>query len=266
MENRKRFGIKKDSDKKTFRPRPEATNSADFVFGVQSVLELLKSEKDIEKILVQKDFAHPELEILARGKRAIIQKVPVEKLNSITRKNHQGVIAFASPINYATLSNVIANSYESGRAPLVILLDRLTDVRNFGAIARTAEACGVDALVVPTKGAAQINADAMKTSSGALSHIAVCRESDLAKTVTMLQESGFRVFACTEKAADDYYKSDFVGPVAIVMGSEQDGVSEPIMRICDELVKIPMLGQVGSLNVSVAAGVMMYEVLRQRMS
>lgn len=264
MENRKRFGVNRDSNKRSYAPRPQST--ADFVFGVQSVLELLKSEKDIEKILVQKDFSHPELEQLARSKRAIIQKVPVEKLNSITRKNHQGVLAFASPINYATLSTVIASSYESGRAPIVLLLDRLTDVRNFGAIARTAEACGVDAIVVPTKGAAQINADAMKTSSGALSHIAVCRETDLSKTVILLQESGFKVMACTEKAANNYYGTDMIGPVALVMGSEEDGVSDGILKVCDELVKIPMLGQVGSLNVSVATAVVLYEVLRQRMS
>lgn len=264
MENRKRFGVNRDSNKRSYTARPQTT--ADFIFGVQSVLELLRSEKDVEKILVQKDFSHPELETLARSKRATVQKVPVEKLNNITRKNHQGVIAFASPINYALLSNVIANSYESGRAPIVLLLDRLTDVRNFGAIARTAEACGVDAIVVPTKGAAQINADAMKTSSGALSHLAVCRETDLTKTVALLQESGFKVMACTEKGAQDYYTQDMIGPVAIVMGSEEDGVSDGLLKVCDDLIKIPMFGKVGSLNVSVATAVVLYEVVRQRLS
>jgi len=258
MENRKRFGVRN-----TYHT-PKAKNQTDFTFGVQSVLELLKSEKDIEKILVQKDFSHPEVEALARSKNTYVQRVTVERLNRYTRKNHQGIIAFASAINYAKLSNIVANVYEDGKTPTILILDRLTDVRNFGAIARTAEACSVNAIVVPTRGAAQLNGEPLKTSSGALSHIPVCRENDLTDAIEHLQLSGFHVVACTEKAEEDYYGQDFLGPVAIVMGSEEDGISDSIIRKCDSLAKIPMTGKVGSLNVSVATAVMLYEVVRQR--
>lgn len=264
MENRKRFGVKRDSEKRTFHKPAPRQNSEDFVFGVQSVLELLRSEKDIEKVLIQKGFGHEEVERLARKKGTVVQIVPPEKLNKITGKNHQGVIAFVSAVNYAELSNVVAEAFEQGKEPLILILDRITDVRNFGAISRTAEACGADAIVIPKRGAAQINSDAMKTSSGALSHISVCRENDLTNTVEYLQNSGFKVIGCTEKTDDLYSNHELSGPVAVVMGSEEDGISDSLLRKCDLLGMIPMLGKVDSLNVSVAAGIMLYEVVRQR--
>ena len=227
-------------------------------------MEVLRSEKDVEKVLIQKGFAHEEVEVLAKKKGTVVQAVPVEKLNSITGKNHQGVIAFISAVNYADLSNVVAETFEKGKEPLVLILDRITDVRNFGAICRTAEACGVDAVVIPKRGAAQINSDAMKTSSGALSYLSVCRENDLTLTVDYLQSSGFKVVGCTEKTDDIYSNHDLSGPLALVMGSEEDGISDSLLRKCDLLGMIPMLGKIGSLNVSVAAGVILYEVVRQR--
>ncbi len=238
----------------------------DLVFGVQSVSELLRSEKDIEKVLISKESSHPDIEKLANARNVYVQRVPPEKLARVTSKNHQGVVAFVSPINYAKLTNVIADTFEKGEVPLILLLDRLTDVRNFGAIARTAEACGVHALVVPSKGSVLITSDAMKTSSGALSHIPVCRENDLKRALEELQMSGFRVVCCTEKAGQNYFEQEMTGPIAIIMGSEEDGISEELMLKSDYLVKIPMLGKIASLNVSVATGIILYEVVRQRLA
>ena len=193
-----------------------------------------------------------------------MQKVPLEKLNRITRKNHQGAIAFVSAIHYAKLENVIADTFEKGEIPFILILDRVTDVRNFGAIARTAECAGVHAIVLPSRGAAQINADAMKTSSGALNFIPVCKEDSLIQTIDFLQNSGLRVVACTEKAKSTIYEIDYKDPIAIIMGSEEDGITDEIIRKSDEIAKIPQAGQVGSLNVSVAAGVIIFETVRQR--
>ena len=200
----------------------------------------------------------------ARIKNIPVQKVPSEKLDRVTKKNHQGVIAFVSAINYAKMDVVIAGIYEKGQVPLILVLDRITDVRNFGAIARTAECAGVQLIILPTKGAAQINADAMKTSSGALNFIPVSREDDLVKVVTYLQNSGIQVVACTEKADQDMYAVDFTAPTALVLGSEEDGISDEILRKVDAYATIPQMGRVASLNVSVAAGVVLFEAIRQR--
>jgi 23S rRNA (guanosine2251-2'-O)-methyltransferase len=266
MENRKRGGVSRggDAPKKFFKPvnRP---NKEDFVFGMQSVIETLKSDKEIDKLLLQKELKHfDEIEQLARERGVPIQKVPLEKLNRVTMKNHQGAIAFVSTVNFAVLSNVVTTVFESGEVPLVLILDRITDVRNFGAICRSAECSGVHAIVLPSRGGAQINGDAMKTSSGALNFVPVCRENDLAHTVKYLKNSGFQVVASTEKAKDYLYKADFSLPTAIIMGSEEDGISENLLEMADHAVKIPMKGRVGSLNVSVATGVILYEAVRQR--
>ncbi len=281
MENRKRSGVnrtegfrKPEGDnqggfkKKYFaKPLPagyEKPSKPDIVFGVQSVLETLKGTKEIEKILLQREFGHAEVEKLAFERGIPVQRVPLEKLNRVTMKVRQGVIAFVSAVNYAKISNVVADIYEKGEVPLILILDRITDVRNFGAIARTAECAGVNAIVVAARGAAQINADAMKTSSGALNHLPVCRENSLWQVVSELQQSGIQVVACTEKAAESLYKIDFSLPTAILMGSEEDGISENLLEQADYSTKIPMAGKIGSLNVSVATGVILYEVVRQR--
>ncbi len=241
----------------------------DSVFGIRAVIETIRAGKEIDKLLVQRDLGAggtlAELLQVAHENNVPVSRVPKERLDRVTRKNHQGVIAFVSAVNYAQLHNVISTVYEQGKIPLILILDRVTDVRNFGAIARTAECAGVHALVIPAKGAAQINADAVKTSSGALNFIPVCREENLVRTVTFLQESGLQVVACTEKAEQLLYQTDLAVPTAIVMGSEEDGISNELIRKADAIVKIPQIGQIASLNVSVAAGVMIYEVIRQRL-
>lgn len=245
---------------------PSKTSSAELIFGVQPVLEALRAGKEIDKLLIQRELGHLEVLEFARMRGVPIQKVPHEKLDRITRKNHQGVIAFVAAVHYAKLENIVADVFERGETPLILLLDRITDVRNFGAIARTAEAAGVQALVIPARGAAQINADAMKTSSGALNFLPVCREADLTKTVRYLQESGIQVVACTEKVSATIYDVDFTLPTAVILGSEEDGISEELLRIVDHLASIPMIGRVASLNVSVANGIILYESIRQRRS
>lgn len=244
-----------------FRPEPD-----EMVFGVQSVIETLKSDQQIDKLYMEKGMSNPDIQNLAFQNRVTIQRVPVERLDRLTRKNHQGVVCLIAQVQYVKLSNVIADVFERGETPFFLLLDRITDVRNFGAIARTAECTGIQCIVIPGRGAAAINSDAMKTSSGALNHISVCREPDLTETVKYLQESGITVVACTEKSSRDLYErsTDLTGPIAIIMGSEEDGISPELLRMVDNHVKIPLLGAVGSLNVSVATGVVLYEAVRQR--
>ncbi|QRR03810.1 23S rRNA (guanosine(2251)-2'-O)-methyltransferase RlmB [Dyadobacter sandarakinus] len=243
-------------------PRP---SQADMVFGTQSVLETLRSGKEIERLFVQREFGLNEIEKLAKEREVPLQRVPVEKLNRITRKNHQGVIAFVSPIRYMPLHNVLTQVFEEGKTPLFLLLDRITDVRNFGAIARTAECAGVQAIIVPMKGGAQINADAMKTSSGALNFLPICREPNLGETLTYLRNSGLQIIACTEKTEKSVYQVDYSIPTVIIMGSEEDGISREFLQMADASAKIPLNGQVESLNVSVACSVILYEAVRQRL-
>ncbi|MFZ6001498.1 MAG: 23S rRNA (guanosine(2251)-2'-O)-methyltransferase RlmB [Bacteroidota bacterium] len=243
-------------------------NNKTMIFGTRAVIEAIRAGRQIEKIYIQSGLSNDlvkELIQLARQNQAPYTFTPQEKLNRLSSKNHQGVISILSPIDYATLDNVIANAYDAGREPFVLLLDRITDVRNFGAIARTAECAGLDGIVIADKGSALITADSVKTSAGALNHLPVCRSSDLKKTVQQLRESGIRVVACTEKASKLIYEIDLNSPIALVMGSEEDGISPDILRVADELVKIPMKGKVGSLNVSVAAGIAIYETIRQKL-
>jgi 23S rRNA (guanosine2251-2'-O)-methyltransferase len=256
-----------NSFKKPFRHfTTPKTDNKEFVFGIQSVLETLRSGKEIDRLLVQRELGSVEILDLAKEKGVQVQKVPLEKLNRITRKNHQGAIAFVSAIHYAKLDNVIADTFEKGQVPLILVLDRITDVRNFGAIARTAECAGAHAIVIPSRGAAQINADAMKTSSGALNFLPVCKEENLISVVEFLQNSGLKVIACTEKTKNSIYQMDLREPLAFIMGSEEDGISDELLRKVDELASIPQTGQVGSLNVSVAAGVIIFEAVRQRIN
>lgn len=237
------------------------------IFGIRAVIEAAEAGKDIDKVLVKRELSgelFKELQEVLRRYEIPMQRVPVERIDRITRKNHQGVIAFTSAVTYQKLENIIPVLYEEGKNPFFVVLDGVTDVRNFGAIARTCEVAGVDALVIPARGSASVNADAIKTSAGALHSLPVCREQNLKDAVMFLKNSGIQVVAATEKAAKSYTEVDFSVPVAILMGSEDEGVSPEILRICDELVKIPQFGTIQSLNVSVAAGVMMYEVIRQR--
>lgn len=245
--------------------QPRESNQ--LVFGTRAVIEAIRSGKEIESLYIQRGIGGEllnELKGLLHEYNIIAQQVPVEKLNRITMKNHQGVIAFISPITYQRVEDIIPAVYERGEVPLVLVLDSITDVRNMGAIARTAECGGVHAIVVPAKGSAQVNPDAIKTSAGALYKIPVCRHNDFMQTIRFLQESGLQIVCCTEKTQEFIYKPDYTMPTAIVMGSEEDGVRNEIIRIADHLAKIPMYGEIESLNVSVATGVILYEAIRQR--
>lgn len=237
------------------------------IFGIRAVMEAIEAGKDIDKVLVKRELSGElfvELQEQLRRYEIPMQKVPLERIDRITRKNHQGVIAFISAITYQKLENIVPLLYEKGKTPFILVLDGLTDVRNFGAIARTCEVAGVDAIVIPARGSVSVNADAIKTSAGALYSIPVCRENNLKETIVFLKNSGIKVVAATEKAASYYTETDLSVPVAIVMGSEDTGVATDHLRICDELVRIPQFGTIQSLNVSVAAGVLIYEVIRQR--
>lgn len=241
--------------------------SKEFIFGLRPVIEAIESGKEIERVLLQRDLKGnlaQELLLLAANYKIPVVRVPIEKLNTVTRKNHQGVICFVSPVIYASLDHVITEAFSRGKAPLILVLDRITDVRNVGAMARTAECFGVDALVVPSRGGAQLNADAIKTSAGAFNYIPVCREDNLKGTLKFLKESGLSIVACTEKAETWIYEADLHGPVAVIMGSEENGISEEYLKRADQKVKIPQTGKIESLNVSVATGIILSEVVRQR--
>ncbi len=237
------------------------------IFGLRAVIEAAEAGKDIDKVLVKRDLQGElfrELQDTLRHYNIPMQRVPVEKLESLTRKNHQGVVAYISAVTYYRLEEVIPALFEEGRNPFIVVLDGLTDVRNFGAIARTCEVAGVDGIVIPQRGSVSVNADAVKTSAGALLRIPVCRERNIREAIVFLKNSGIKVVAATEKAASLYTSVDYSVPTAIVMGSEDEGIAAENLRICDELVKIPQFGAIGSLNVSVAAGILIYEVVRQR--
>lgn len=240
----------------------------EFIFGIRAVMEAIEAGKQIDKVLVKKDLSgelFSELLEMLRGRRIPVQRVPLQRIDKITRKNHQGVVALLSAITYHRLDHLVPSLYEEGLLPFVVVLDGVTDVRNFGAIARTCECAGVDAIVIPEHGSVSVQADAVKTSAGALLHMPVCRERNTVSAVRLLKDSGYKVVAVTEKADINYTMADYTGPVALVMGAEDTGISDEVIRLCDTFVSIPMFGHIGSLNVSVAAGVLMYEVVRQRL-
>jgi 23S rRNA (guanosine2251-2'-O)-methyltransferase len=229
----------------------------------------VRSGKEIERIVIKKEMSGEALRELmkaCRDRDIPYQFVPIERFDRITRKNHQGLVAYMAEIEYQPLEMVISSVFEAGKEPAILVLDHVTDVRNFGSIARTAECAGFDAIVIPDKGAAQINSDAIKTSSGALHNINICRVTNLTNAVKYLKECGLKLVAATEKAKDPYYKADMKGPIAIVMGAEDTGITTEILRFADELVQIPMIGKTSSLNVSVATGIIVYEAVKQRLS
>ncbi len=239
----------------------------DLLFGIRPVIEAIKEGKEIDKLFVQHGLGGElfhELKALIRQQNLQFQYVPIEKLNRLTTKNHQGVVCFISSISYYSIEDVLPTIFEAGKVPLLLILDRITDVRNFGAIARTAYVSGADAIIIPSRGGAQINADAIKTSVGALHKVTVCRENNLKDTIDYLKASGVRVLACTEKTDQLYYDVDFTIPTAIIMGSEEDGISPEYIKRSDGAIAIPMYGDLGSLNVSVAAGIILYEAVKQR--
>lgn len=239
------------------------------VFGIRAVIEAIESGKQVDKVLMKKDLGGElarELLSVTREYNVPVQRVPVERINKVTRKNHQGVIAFMAAVDYYHVDDIVPALYDEGINPLVVVLDGVTDVRNFGAIARTCECAGVNCIVIPERNSVSVNADAVKTSAGALNYLPVCRERNLVKAVQYLRDSGFKVMGASEKTDLYYTKADFTGPVAIVLGAEDTGISTDVLKLCDTLVAIPEFGQINSLNVSVAGGIMIYEVVRQRLN
>lgn len=238
-----------------------------YIYGIRAVIEAIEAGKNIDKILMRRDLSGDlSRDLLAKVKEygVVLQRVPLEKLNRITMKNHQGVIALLSPVSYQHLEHLVPLFYEEGRNPMVLVLDGITDTRNFGAIGRSADCAGVDAIVIPERNSVSVTPDAMKTSAGGLLYVPVCRERSIFEAVKFLKENGYHIVAATEKGARNYTEADYKVPVAIVMGNEETGISDDVLRICDELAAIPILGNIGSLNVSVAAGIMLYEAVRQR--
>lgn len=247
---------------KTRRPKER-----EMIFGIRAVIEAIDAGKVLDKIFIRRDMTSAlsrELRQRLEGLATPVIKVPLEKLNQLTDKNHQGVIAFLSPIDFYRLNDVLAMVYEEGRVPLLMVLDGVTDMRNFGAIARTCVCAGADAVVIPARGGVSINGDAIKTSAGALHTLPVVKVDNLTEALQQMRDSGLQVVAATEHSELSYTEIDMTVPTAILMGSEDVGIAEPNLRKATERVRIPMLGKLESLNVSVAAGVMLYEVVRQR--
>lgn len=254
-----------DQDQK---PRYEKKEDADVIFGVRAVIEAIKAKREINKIMIQKGMNKElfnELKEALKGNDYNLQFVPIEKLNAITRQNHQGVVAYSSPVEYQNIETIVDDKMEKGEKICILVLDRITDVRNFGGIARTAECQGVDAILIPAKGSALVTSDAIKTSAGALNRIPVCKTDDLKNTLFYLQQSGIRLIACTEKAKSNLYETNLRGNIAVIMGSEENGITQDLINMSDIDTKIPMRGAIASLNVGVAAGMLLYEKTRQEL-
>jgi 23S rRNA (guanosine2251-2'-O)-methyltransferase len=241
----------------------------DFIFGLRPVIEAIKAGKQIDRLLVKEGLQgalYHELMGLVRTHEINRQVVPQERLDIITRKNHQGIIAWISLVEFQKISAIIPAVYEKGEDPLILMLDGVSDVRNFGAIVRTASCMGVHAVIIPEKGSARISADAIKTSAGALHNFPVCRERSLTKAAEYLKESGLKVICADENRGTNLNEVSLKGPVLLVMGSEDRGISRELSALSDATIKIPMSGDISSLNVSVAAGILIYEIGRQRAS
>lgn len=239
----------------------------DYIYGIRAVIEAAEAGKEFDKVLISNTLQSalaPELITALKSRGILVQKVPVEKIDRITRRNHQGVLAILSAVSYCSLATLVPTLFEEGKTPLIVMLDGVTDVRNFGAIARTCECAGVDAMVIARRGGASVTADAMKTSAGALAYLPICRENSIINAVKFLRDCGFQIVAATEKSDIPYTRADFTLPTAIVMGAEDTGISEDVLRFSTARVAIPERGHISSLNVSVAAGVMIYEAVRQR--
>jgi len=248
--------------------RNSEENLENLIFGTRAVIEAINAGKEIDKIIIQKGLSnqlYSELRKAIKDLDIPIQIVPPEKINRITSKNHQGVLAFVSQITYYEVEDLLTDVFEKGRVPLVLILDRVTDVRNFGAIARSADCAGVDFIIIPSRGAAQINADAVKTSAGALNRMKVCRVDNLKNSIEYLKESGLQIIACHEKTDSYHFNADLAKPSAIIMGSEENGISNEYLKRSDMQVKIPMVGNIASLNVSVATGIILFEAVKQRL-
>lgn len=244
-------------------------NEEALIFGTRAVIEAIESGKTVDKVLLQKGLSNElfhQLKKVLQSSEVPYQFVPPEKFKRLTNKNHQGVIAYLSEIIYYETGELVQQLFEEGKVPLILILDRVTDVRNFGAIARSAECAGVDFVIIPSRGAAQINSDAIKTSAGALHRIKVCREDNLKEVLDLLKQYDIQIVACHEKTEKLIYDADFKKASAIIMGSEENGISGEYLKRSDLQIKIPMAGQTASLNVSVATGIVLFEALHQRLT
>jgi 23S rRNA (guanosine2251-2'-O)-methyltransferase len=242
-------------------------DSKQLIFGTRAVMEAIRSGRALDKVYIQSGLNNDLIKELiheAKARGISYTFAPPQRMQGFSGKNHQGVVAVLSAVHYESIENIVHQLFSEGKDPVILVLDRITDVRNFGAIVRTAESAGVHAVVVPDKGNAPASADAMKTSAGALNYIPVCRSKNLRQTIKELKLSGLRVVACTEKASDTIFEISMEGPLAVIFGSEEDGISPELITAADALARIPMQGKIQSLNVSVAAGICLYEVVRQR--
>lgn len=235
------------------------------IYGIHPVQEALNSDSVIERVYVEKGKSGlDEIRQRCQELEVPVMIVPSFKMDRLTRKVHQGIVAVVSPVEFVELNEIITRAFENGENPLVLVLDGVTDVRNFGAIARTAECAGVHALVIPQRNAAPINEDAIKTSSGALMRLPICRAKSLRHAMEELQNFGLRIVAVTEKGPISLFKTELKGPLALVVGAEDVGISDELLRMADDLACIPMTGITASLNVSVASGIALFESIRQR--
>ena len=251
---------------KNFR-RQHRPSKKSLIIGKEAVIRAIESGTQLDRIYLQNNLhGKPiqEIKSLALQHNIPVNKVPVEKLNGFNISNHQGIVAQIAKVRYQDLQQVISFVVERGQVPLFLLLDGITDIRNIGGIARTAFCCGVHALIIPDKGVGALNEDAILTSAGALEKISVCRVNSLMKAIDELHLNGIKVFASEMTANKDVFDCDFKEPSAIIMGSEEKGIYPALMKICDEKFKIPMAGDFESLNVGVATGMILYEVMRQR--
>lgn len=240
-----------------------------FIFGLHPINEAIKTGKEINKVLVKNNLSTStaqELIAEIRRKGINIQYVPQEKLDKICKHKHQGIIAYISPIKYQNLEEIIIKTQNENKLPLILILDGITDVRNFGAIARTGECAGISAIVIPSSGSAKISEEAIKTSAGALYNIPICKMDNLVDTVLLLNQMDIEVIAITEKAERLIYELDLTIPCALILGSEDKGISNTLIKRADKKAKIPMYGKTSSLNVSVSAALVIYEAIRQRIN
>ena len=238
------------------------------IYGIRAVMEAITAGKTIDKVFIQKGLQgelYHQLERQLRTNGISASYVPVEKLNRLTKKNHQGVVAKTSPIEFHGLEDLVLGVIESGKTPLFLILDQLSDVRNFGAIIRTAECTGVHGIIIQKKGGAPVTSDTIKTSAGAVFNVPICKVDHIKDAIYYLQASGVNIIAATEKTDQSIYEVSFEAPCAIIMGSEGKGVSASVLKLADHRAKLPMFGEIASLNVSVACGAFLYEAVRQRL-
>ena len=237
------------------------------IYGLRSVIEAIDSQETLSKVYLQRGLTGASsYELIKKLKKKSIEisYVPVEKLNRLTPKNHQGVVATISPINFLSISDLSELIESKPKTISLLILDQLSDVRNFGAIVRTAECTAIDCIIIQSSGSAPVNGDTIKTSSGAIFNVPICKVSHIKDAIFLLKQHDIKIFGASEKAENNIYQTEFGKSQAIIMGSEGKGLSSSVIKLCDELIRIPLHGKIESLNVSVACGTILYEMIRQK--